>query len=88
MNQPRSLDFAAPDLPLRDDVRRLGALVGDMLSELVSAEFLEKVAQVRTAAIARRRGEAPPQSLAGLLDGLAPLSRSWTRCRAIRRPFR
>ena len=43
MNQPRSLDFAAPDLPLRDDVRRLGALVGDMLSEQVSADFLEKV---------------------------------------------
>lgn len=72
MNQPRSLDFAAPDLPLRDDVRRLGALVGDMLSEQVSAEFLEKVEQVRTAAIARRQGDAPPQSLAGLLDGLAP----------------
>ena len=52
---------------MRDDVRRLGALVGDMLSEQVSADFLEKVEQVRTAAIARRQGDAPPQSLACLL---------------------
>ena len=72
MNQPRSLDFAAPDLPLRDDVRRLGTLVGDMLSEQVSAGFLEKVEQVRTAAIARRQGDSPPQSLASLLAGLEP----------------
>ena len=72
MNQPHSLEFAAPDLPLRDDVRRLGALVGDMLSEQVSADFLGQVEKVRTAAIARRQGDAPPQSLAGLLDGLAP----------------
>ena len=32
MNDPRSLEFAPPDLPLRDEVRRLGALVGDMLA--------------------------------------------------------
>ena len=32
MNSPRSLEFAPPDVPLREDVRRLGALVGDMLA--------------------------------------------------------
>ena len=44
MNAPRQLEFAPPDLPLRDDVRRLGALVGDMLAEQVSPAFLEEVA--------------------------------------------
>lgn len=73
MNSPRSLEFAAPDVPLREDVRRLGALVGEMLAEQVSPEFLDEVERVRTAAIARRQIEAPPQSLAGLLAGLDPV---------------
>ena len=72
MNSPRSLEFAAPDVPLREDVRRLGALVGDMLAEQVSPGFLDEVERVRTAAIARRQSDAPPQSLAGLLAGLEP----------------
>ncbi len=72
MNNPRSLDFAPPDLPLRDDVRRLGALVGDMLAEQVSPAFLAQVEKVRTTAIARRQGSEPPASLASLLAGLQP----------------
>lgn len=73
MNQYRStLEFAAPDLPLRDDVRRLGALVGDMLAEQVSPEFLDEVEKVRMAAIARRQNDEPLHTLASLLDGLAP----------------
>jgi len=72
MNSPRSLEFAPPDVPLREDVRRLGALVGDMLAEQVSPAFLAEVERVRTTAIARRQTGEPPQSLAGLLDGLAP----------------
>ncbi len=72
MNDPRSLEFAAPDMPLRDDVRRLGALVGELLAEQVSAGFLDEVEQVRTTAIARRQGSEPPESLAGLLHGLEP----------------
>ncbi len=72
MNDPRSLEFAPPDMPLRDDVRRLGTLVGELLAEQVSAEFLEEVEQVRTTAIARRQGSKPPESLAGLLHGLEP----------------
>lgn len=72
MNSPSSLEFAAPDVPLREDVRRLGALVGEMLAEQVSPEFLAEVERVRTTAIARRQSDAPPQSLAGLLDGLRP----------------
>ncbi|ADV26355.1 Phosphoenolpyruvate carboxylase [Pseudoxanthomonas suwonensis 11-1] len=72
MNAPRNLEFAPPDLPLRDDVRRLGALVGDMLAEQESPAFLEEVEQVRTTAIARRQNGSDIQSLAQLLDGLEP----------------
>ncbi|MCY7313272.1 MAG: phosphoenolpyruvate carboxylase [Pseudoxanthomonas sp.] len=72
MNDPRSLEFAPPDAPLRDDVRRLGALVGEMLAEQVSPTFLQEVEQVRTTAIARRQGAEPPASLASLLAGLEP----------------
>ncbi len=72
MNNPQSLEFAAPDIPLREDVRKLGALVGDMLAEQVSPEFLAEVERVRTAAIARRQGNQPPQSLASLLADLPP----------------
>ncbi|WP_269150860.1 hypothetical protein [Stenotrophomonas acidaminiphila] len=50
MNEYRSsVVFATPDLPLRDDVRRLGAMVGDLLSEQVSPAFLDEVEEVRTA---------------------------------------
>jgi phosphoenolpyruvate carboxylase len=73
MNESRSsLVFATPDLPLRDDVRRLGSLVGDLLAEQVSGGFLDEIEQIRTAAIARRESDAPPQSLSALLDGREP----------------
>ncbi len=72
MNAPRTLEFAPPDLPLRDDVRRLGALVGEMLAEQQSPAFLEEVERVRTTAIARRHNGGGMASLAALLDGLEP----------------
>ena len=59
-----------PDAPLRDDVRRLGALVGRMLAEQVAPAFLDEVERVRVAAIARRQEGAP---LAGLADPLSGL---------------
>lgn len=49
-----TLEFAGTDTLLRDDVRRLGAMVGEMLAEQVSADLLEQVESVRRAAIARR----------------------------------
>ncbi|MEQ1514538.1 MAG: phosphoenolpyruvate carboxylase [Lysobacteraceae bacterium] len=49
-----TLEFAETDTLLRDDVRRLGAMVGDMLAEQVSAELLAQVESVRRAAIRRR----------------------------------
>lgn len=73
INLPRNrLDFATPDLPLRDDVRRLGAMVGDMLAEQVSPAFLDEVERIRTAAITRRQNGEPLESLAGLLEGMEP----------------
>lgn len=67
----REIDFASTDALLRDDVRRLGAMVGDMLSEQVSPALLEQVEQVRRAAIARRETGAPVDALA---SGLADIS--------------
>ena len=52
---PRS---EAADAPLRDDVRRLGATIGDLLSEQVGPRFLETVEKVRTTAIRRREKDA------------------------------
>lgn len=49
-----TLEFAETDTLLRDDVRQLGTMVGDMLAEQVSAELLTQVESVRRAAIARR----------------------------------
>ncbi|CTP83354.1 Phosphoenolpyruvate carboxylase [Xanthomonas translucens pv. poae] len=73
MNEYRSsIVFATPDIPLRDDVRRLGALVGDLLAEQVSAEFLDEIETVRTTAIARRERDAPPSSLSEQLYGRTP----------------
>uniref|UniRef100_UPI00329680DE phosphoenolpyruvate carboxylase n=2 Tax=Gammaproteobacteria TaxID=1236 RepID=UPI00329680DE len=63
-------EYAAPDLPLRDDVRRLGAVVGDMLAEQVSPEFLDQVEAIRTAAIARRQKGESTQGLAQTLAGM------------------
>lgn len=73
MNEYRSsIVFATPDIPLRDDVRRLGALVGDLLAEQVSTQFFDDVEQVRTRAIARRESDAPLSDLNEALAGLSP----------------
>ncbi|WNH50898.1 phosphoenolpyruvate carboxylase [Stenotrophomonas oahuensis] len=73
MNEYRSsIVFATPDIPLRDDVRRLGALVGDLLVEQVSEDFFEHIEQIRTRAIARRESGAPLSDLSAALHDLAP----------------
>ncbi len=55
----RDLLAAAPeDAPLRADVRALGRLVGEVISEQCGEDFYATVEAVRRAAIARRRGEA------------------------------
>ena len=73
MNEYRSsVVFATPDLPLRDDVRRLGAMVGELISEQVAPAFLDEVEEVRTAAIARRESQAPLATLSTQLAGRTP----------------
>ncbi|MFC4765278.1 phosphoenolpyruvate carboxylase [Dyella koreensis] len=69
MSQQRSPEFAPHDAPLREDVRRLGTLVGNMLAEQVSPDFFDEVERIRTAAIARRHEGAPLTLLASLLTG-------------------
>src|SRR2546430_14026656 len=48
----REVEFAPKDAPLRDDVRTLGAIVGDVLREQCGDAFFELVERARHAAIA------------------------------------
>src|SRR5690606_20997580 len=66
------LEFGPADDLLRDDVRRLGAMVGDMLAEQVSPALLEQVEAVRRAAIARREQGEPVDALADALARVSP----------------
>lgn len=67
---PREPDFPPTDRPLREDVGRLGALVGEILAEQEGADFLAEVERVRRTAIVRRHEGAPVDELAALLSGL------------------
>ncbi|MFC5437332.1 phosphoenolpyruvate carboxylase [Rhodanobacter umsongensis] len=70
MEENREAEFLPPDGPLREDVSRLGAMVGRMLAEQGGEAFFERVEQVRTAAIRRRHEGASVDELAGSLAGL------------------
>src|SRR5690606_28288355 len=59
------LEFAETDALLRDDVRRLGTPVGEVLAEQGSPALLEEVERIRRAAIARREQGLPVDALAG-----------------------
>lgn len=61
------LEFSETDTLLRDDVRRLGAMVGQMLAEQVSPAFLDRVESIRRMAIARRENDEPVDALAARL---------------------
>ena len=78
---PRAADLPPTDALLREDVKRLGALVGEILAEQVGPEFLDHVEAVRRAAIQRRESGAPLPQLAGMLDDL-PLDRAELLVRA------
>ncbi|UPG85196.1 phosphoenolpyruvate carboxylase [Luteibacter aegosomatis] len=70
MEAARDPEFLPHDGPLREDVRRLGALVGQMLAEQGGQAFFERVENVRTTAIQRRRTGADVEALAEHLTGL------------------
>src|SRR5262245_10117066 len=66
----RTVEFAQTDALLREDVNMLGALVGEILAEQRSPEFLEAVERLRRAAIRRRESDAPVAELARALEGI------------------
>jgi len=67
----REIQFPEKDKALRDDVRVLGALVGEMLAEQQGTEFLQLVEAVRRAAIQRRESDiSAPAELDALLNGM------------------
>jgi phosphoenolpyruvate carboxylase len=67
----RTVDFTEKEAPLREDVRVLGALVGEILAEQKGTEFLELVEAVRRASILRREGDTgASEQLDDLLGGL------------------
>ena len=82
MPENRDPEFLPTDGPLRDDVGRLGAMVGRMLAEQGGAAFFERVEQVRKASI-RRRQEG--DSVAELAQSLAGLNAE--RAEALARAF-
>src|SRR5688572_21762300 len=78
---PRGTELPPSDALLREDVKRLGVLVGEILAEQVGPEFLAEVEALRIAAIRRREDDAPVAPLAGMLDDL-PLDRAERLVRA------
>ncbi|MEG3192527.1 phosphoenolpyruvate carboxylase [Lysobacter sp. D1-1-M9] len=63
----RTVEFAASDALLREDVKTLGALVGEILAEQRGDAFLAEVEHLRRTAIARREADAPVAELAEAL---------------------
>ncbi|MEO8742328.1 MAG: phosphoenolpyruvate carboxylase, partial [Lysobacteraceae bacterium] len=66
----RAIEFVATDALLRDDVRRLGAMIGQMLAEQASPAFLAQVESLRRTAIARRENAQPVDALADILESV------------------
>ncbi|MGN6738277.1 phosphoenolpyruvate carboxylase [Dyella sp.] len=69
--QPETPDLPH-DAPLREDVSRIGAMVGQMLAEQRGEAFFERVEAVRTSAIRRRREGEPVALLGRSLSGMQP----------------
>ena len=65
--------FAEKDKALRDDVRRLGQIVGQLVEEQGGEALFDLVEAARRAAIAHREGDAEATArLQALIAGLAP----------------
>ncbi len=77
----RSVESPATDVLLREDVKHLGAMVGEILAEQESPEFLSQVEAIRVAAIQRREHAQAIDKLAKDLSGL-PLEQSERLVRA------
>ncbi len=70
----RDVEFPRVDQALREDVTRLGALVGEILADQLGADFLALVEQVRAAAIRRREQQTSTDELVGLLTAPAAVA--------------
>ena len=70
----RDIDLPATDDLLREDVKRLGALVGEILAEQVSPGFLDDVETLRIASIRRREAGAPLEDVAERGDECAAVN--------------
>lgn len=66
----RTFDFQPTDALLREDVKTLGALVGEILAEQRGEDFLAEVERLRRAAIERRESGAPVADLAQALTDI------------------
>ncbi len=64
--------FRDRDQPLRDDVRTLGALLGEVLAEQRGPAFFERVERVRQLARGYRAAEHGADALQDALEGLEP----------------
>ena len=72
MEELRDVEFPPTDRGLRDDVRRLGALVGELLEEQEGAQFLAEIEAIRGSAIRRRERGESTIDLQQRLSGLTP----------------
>ena len=70
MRELRDVEFGPSDQCLREDVGRLGRLVGELLIEQNGEAFFAHVEAARTAAIRRRENGEPVDALAAELAGL------------------
>ena len=70
MQERRDADFGPNEQGLRDDVRRLGRLVGELLVEQHGEAFFARVESARNAAISRRENDEPAEALAQNLGNL------------------
>jgi phosphoenolpyruvate carboxylase len=77
----RSVESPATDRLLREDVKQLGALVGEVLAEQESPAFLLQVEAIRVAAI-RRRENGEPIDCAGAGARRLPLEQAESLVRA------
>jgi phosphoenolpyruvate carboxylase len=67
----QDITFEDKDQSLRDDVRTLGAMLGDLIREQEGEALFEMVENARIRAIRRREGnEKPGEELAGLVNNL------------------
>jgi phosphoenolpyruvate carboxylase len=66
----REVDLPQSDQALREDVKRLGSLVGEVIADQEGEAFFERVEALRRLAILRREQGESLQSLATAVDGL------------------